>query len=61
MPLTNGATMKNEILLQTHITKELDSFLREQAEKHGMTRAGMNRLYLTLIRAGKIEVKGVGG
>jgi hypothetical protein len=52
--------MKNKILLQTHITKDLDDFLREQAKKHGMTRAGMNRMYLTLIKSGKIKVEGIG-
>jgi hypothetical protein len=47
--------MKNEILLQVHITKELDQFICREAAKDGRTRAGIVRRWLELIAAGKID------
>ena len=52
--------MKNEILLQVHITKPLDQFICKQANKDGRTRAGLVRRWLELIAAGKIKVDNMG-
>jgi len=53
--------MKNEILLQVHITKKLDQFICGEARKDSRTRAGIVRRWLELIAAGKIKVEGVRG
>jgi hypothetical protein len=52
--------MKNEILIQVHVTKELNQFICKKANEEGITRAGLVRQLLLKYKAGKIKVEGIG-
>jgi hypothetical protein len=60
----NAAKFENkkeeDVLVQVHITKELDQFICKMANKDSRTRAGLVRRWLELIKAGKIKVEGIG-